>query len=222
VAEERDPVLERVVRELSPLPKVDPVVTARIVALAMGEKAAARGAVPLARRTPRRFSVAAIGAFAAAAAIVGFVARGLLPAAASRDVAGSAPAASAPVASVPVAMAPTSAANDSAEPRLAASTTTSLAALSGDAPHPIQFVLRAPDAHRVALVGDFNGWDAARGGMRETGAAGVWTATVPLRPGRHVYAYVVDDSVWTLDPRAPRATDPDFGVARSVILVGIQ
>ena len=206
MAEERDPILERVVRELSPLPKSDPVVTARIVAAAIGQKAVA-APTALGRATPRRFSFAAIGSFAAAAAIVGFVARGLLPTPSSHPA---------------VASAPVSAANDSTAPSVGATPTTSLAALSADAPHPIQFVLRSPGAHRVALVGDFNGWDAARGTMRETGAPGVWAATVPLRPGRHVYAYVVDDSVWTLDPRAARAADPDFGVARSVILVGIQ
>jgi hypothetical protein len=42
---------------------------------------------------------------------------------------------------------------------------------------------------------------------------------VPIQRGRHIYAFLVD-SVWTVDKRAPVASDPDFGVTGSVILVG--
>ena len=41
-----------------------------------------------------------------------------------------------------------------------------------------------------------------------------------LAPGRHVYAFLVNDSLVTLDPRAPRAEDPDLGTSGSVVLVG--
>jgi 1,4-alpha-glucan branching enzyme len=72
----------------------------------------------------------------------------------------------------------------------------------------------------VALVGDFNGWDASASPLTLTpGAAGVWETSLLLPPGRHEYAFLVDGRVWTLDPRAPQAADDDFGRANSVTMV---
>jgi 1,4-alpha-glucan branching enzyme len=85
---------------------------------------------------------------------------------------------------------------------------------------PTQFVLDAPRAARVALVGAFNGWNAAATPLARVSSSGLWTVTVPLTPGRHTYAFMVDDSAWTLDPRAPAAQDADFGTPSSVVLVG--
>lgn len=82
---------------------------------------------------------------------------------------------------------------------------------------PVQFVLRATGANRVALVGDFNAWGAQPTLLSMH--SGVWEVTVPLHPGRHTYAFLVNDSVWTIDPRAPSEVDRDFGRASSVILV---
>jgi hypothetical protein len=82
-----------------------------------------------------------------------------------------------------------------------------------------QFVLDARTATRVLLVGDFNGWDRTQAQPLQRLEGGVWAATVPLRPGRYTYAYLVDDSLTvTLDPRASTVRD-EFGRASSVILV---
>ena len=75
---------------------------------------------------------------------------------------------------------------------------------------------------KVELVGDFNGWDGSRTTLVRQANTGLWTLTIPLTPGRHVYAFVVNDSVWTLDPRAAKAKDSDFGTEQSVIVVGHQ
>lgn len=86
------------------------------------------------------------------------------------------------------------------------------------APIPTQFVFDGGARH-VTLVGDFNNWDArATPLVREPGST-LWSVTVPIHRGRHVYAFLVD-SVWTIDRRAPVARDADFGVTGSVILVG--
>ncbi len=80
-----------------------------------------------------------------------------------------------------------------------------------------QFVLMAPTATSVALVGDFNAWD-----VRATPLVrrdGVWTVEVGLRPGRHVYSFVVDGREWVPDASAPEAPDDDFGRPSSVIVV---
>ena len=88
-----------------------------------------------------------------------------------------------------------------------------------DAPVPVPFVLRFPGASRVALVGDFNGWNPAATPLSAT-ANGVWTATVSLTPGRHAYGFVVDDTLWVRDPRAELERDADYGRDHSVIVVG--
>lgn len=89
-----------------------------------------------------------------------------------------------------------------------------------DAPQSVQFVLVAPDARKVAVVGDFNGWDASHVGYQaEHRGGGVWAVTAALPVGHHRYSFVVDDSVWVADPIAPRSVDSDFGVTNSAIVV---
>ena len=84
----------------------------------------------------------------------------------------------------------------------------------------VPFVLYAPGAHSVALVGDFNGWDTGATLLRRTSAAGAWVVTVPLPPGRYRYAFLIDGTRWLADPGAPRAPDDDFGTPNSVLTVG--
>jgi hypothetical protein len=86
----------------------------------------------------------------------------------------------------------------------------------------VRFVLAAPGAADVALVGDFNGWDAAATRLQPVGSGGVWTVEVPLTPGRHEYAFVVDGHEWRPDPAAPRAVTEDYGSPNSVITVEAQ
>jgi len=83
----------------------------------------------------------------------------------------------------------------------------------------VQFVLSAPKASQVTVVGDFNQWDPAATPMvrREGGA---WTAAIPVAPGRHVYAFIVDGDRWVADPAAPMAPEDGFGIRNSVIVVG--
>lgn len=87
---------------------------------------------------------------------------------------------------------------------------------------PTQFWFDAPNANRVAIVGDFNGWDRseATAALRNPGRDGVWEVTLLLPPGRYTYAFLVNDSLLVADPRMPREPDdPDFGRPRSAILV---
>jgi hypothetical protein len=85
----------------------------------------------------------------------------------------------------------------------------------------IQFTLVAPDAKKVAVVGDFNAWNPAHAAYqaRHTGG-GVWTVTAPVPLGHHRYSFVVDDSLWVADPMAPRSNDNDFGLPKSAMVVG--
>lgn len=83
----------------------------------------------------------------------------------------------------------------------------------------VQFVVVAPGAEHVSLVGDFNDWDARLTPMRADRDGRLWTVTVPLTPGRHRYAFLVNGARWVADPSAPRAPD-DFGAPSSVVTVG--
>jgi hypothetical protein len=86
----------------------------------------------------------------------------------------------------------------------------------GRQPVLTQFMLVAPDAQQVALAGDFTEW-APSHPMTRSGP-GVWTVVVPLEPGIHNYAFVVDGEQWTPDPNAP-AVDDGFGGLNSRLAV---
>ena len=87
-------------------------------------------------------------------------------------------------------------------------------------PAVAQFVIVARGASTVSLVGDFNDWDLRATPMRRSDAAGVWSVTVPLAPGRYRYAFLVDGTTWRADPGAPRALEDDFDRPNSVVTVG--
>ncbi len=83
----------------------------------------------------------------------------------------------------------------------------------------VQFGFVAPHASSVALVGDFNDWDPKATPLRAASTGGVWSVEVPIQPGRHLYAFVVDGTVWRPDPAAPQATGEDFGEPNSALTV---
>lgn len=98
------------------------------------------------------------------------------------------------------------------------------AALTGTVtptPAGLRFELQLPDAAQaVALVGDFNGWSASATPMVRRGPRGEWAAEVPLTPGRHEYAFVVDGRRWVIDPLAPQVPDAGFGPSNAVVVEG--
>ena len=78
------------------------------------------------------------------------------------------------------------------------------------------FHIRADDAKRVCLVGDFNQWrvcDAALVRVEED----LWTISMELPRGRHEYMFVVDGS-WVTDPGAVAYVNDGFG-NRNALLV---
>jgi hypothetical protein len=80
----------------------------------------------------------------------------------------------------------------------------------------VKFVFVNPEASKVTLVGDFNDWDVAKTPMVRSATGGLWTVTLPLKAGRHLYAFVVDGSTWSNDPGAPVAPDDGFGHTNSI------
>ncbi|CAB3627988.1 1,4-alpha-glucan branching protein GlgB [Achromobacter pestifer] len=70
----------------------------------------------------------------------------------------------------------------------------------------------APNARRVAVVGDFNSWDGRRHGMRLRHAAGVWEIFIPDVTAGARYKFAVTgatgQTVLKADPMARRAETP--------------
>lgn len=85
---------------------------------------------------------------------------------------------------------------------------------------PVQFVLVAPQAKTVQVLGDFNDWNPQHAEFAaENRGGGVWSLTAPIPPGHHRYGFLVDDSLWVPDPAAPRVADEDFGLPNSALVV---
>jgi len=93
------------------------------------------------------------------------------------------------------------------------------AAQARDTVQLVRFVFVDSGAASVALVGDFNEWTRGSTQLKRSGAPGVWTVSVPLTPGRHEYAFIVNGSRWVADPLAVKSSD-DFGTESSVIRIG--
>ena len=247
INEEGDEMIGRIVDELKTLPPVPADATARVLARVdaarRGEGPSAHGSLddddviffptsteemrasrnagsdavraltsPGTSRRPGRFNrrfiislPAAIG-YALAATLAGFLIRGALPRHSPERTVAQTP--NAPVAE-------TLGARTMLVP--AAASTRALQ----EAPLKVQFVLDAPRASSVTVVGDFNAWDGSKTPLERDPTTGVWSALVDVHPGRHVYAFLVDGTRWTLDPNAPRTKDLDYGTEQSVLMVGM-
>jgi hypothetical protein len=195
---ERDPVVRRAIDELQKMPAADAAAIRRVVAAAAAARLTPADGEPVlgeSRRPPMR--IWTIAGIAAAAAFAGF-----MVSSARRDASPTAQVQSANAVTAPSGLTPI--ANDAAEVRAI----------------PQQFVFYNGKARRVSLVGDFNKWDPSKAPMSREAGSGLWSITLPVLPGRHMYGYMVDDSVFVLDPRAPKARDRDLGVDGSVIIVG--
>jgi hypothetical protein len=198
VTDERDPFIERLASELRRPGPPDDAARARIMQAVRAEGPVAAAPFAGARRAmrwlraPRTVRISPLAGIAAAAAVtaLAFLGRAVPPA------------------------------GKNGAPALRAASEPAGERLASRASAAVQFVLVAPGASHVALVGDFNAWDARATALRQDRATGVWTAEVRLPPGRHVYAFVVDDRTWMADPTAPRAPGDDFGSPNSVIMVG--
>lgn len=81
----------------------------------------------------------------------------------------------------------------------------------------VRFVLRAPGARSVSVVGDFNGWSAQTHRLQDEDHDGVWTLTIGLKPGVYQYNLLVDGTRWVSDPAADGRRSDGFGGFNSVL-----
>jgi hypothetical protein len=91
-------------------------------------------------------------------------------------------------------------------------------AATHDTVQVVRFVFADSSARSVSVVGDFNGWARDKTPLHATARAGVWSVSVPLTPGRHEYAFIVNGRRWVADPLSPGNRD-EFGTESSVLML---
>ncbi len=82
----------------------------------------------------------------------------------------------------------------------------------------VQFDFHAPEAKKVSLAGDFNGWDVAAVMMKKKNGE-TWTADISLEPGRYEYRFY-SDGAWCDDSNASDRVENPFGTHNCVRVVG--
>ena len=83
----------------------------------------------------------------------------------------------------------------------------------------VRLVIMQPGAKTVQVAGDFNGWNPAHTSLEQI-SDGAWAVTIPLKPGRYAYMFVVDGQRWMVDPFAAEQKDDGFGSRNAVLDVG--
>lgn len=81
----------------------------------------------------------------------------------------------------------------------------------------IEFSLKAPEAKKVYLAGEFNDWSPTATPMKK-GKDGIWRVTLKLKTGKYEYKFVVDQ-VWMEDPVNPDKVPDPYGGYNSVLTV---
>ena len=190
--DERDELIERAAATLRRRQPHDPRAVSRILATVEGRPRHWWRAVTW---PSAPFSLAATASLAAAALLLGFLTRQATERPAQERQLAALPGAR-PLSLVPVSRVA------GASPRI-----------------PVQFTLRDVRAAQVALVGDFNDWSSSATPLERGAVDGTWSVTLPVTPGRHVYAFLIDGKTWMTDPRAQTARDLDFGRENSVLIV---
>jgi len=76
--------------------------------------------------------------------------------------------------------------------------------------------LLAPDAGQVRVAGDFNDWQPDEAAHLDPDGNGIWSAVLPLEPGRYQYRFIVDGQ-WMEDPHNPHTVDTPYGVKNSIV-----
>jgi hypothetical protein len=78
-----------------------------------------------------------------------------------------------------------------------------------------RLAIRAPDASRVEVAGDWNGWTLVSAARAPNG---VWYADLPLAAGEYRYAFLVDGTEWRV-PQGVVAVDDGFGGKAAFVTV---
>ena len=193
MSELRDPFIDQIAAELKRPVRLDPRFDDRVM-----EALNAPDVIPLhpARQAGKpgtrrpwlvrswTLRVSPIGAFAAAAALVGVIAFGAWQLG--------------PIDQVQVA-----------SEQVAGGSLTPVSN-TGEAPLVVQqFTYYHKGLQSISLVGEFNDWDADSTTLTEV-SPGVWTVSLRLRPGVYEYQFILNGKQRVTDPTMPQ-TSSDFG-----------
>ena len=81
----------------------------------------------------------------------------------------------------------------------------------------ILFSIDDPQAHEVAVAGDFNTWDRASHPMKKDGN-GQWQKVMMLPPGQYEYKFIVDGQ-WRIDTNNPNRCPNCYGTFNNILHV---
>lgn len=73
-------------------------------------------------------------------------------------------------------------------------------------------------AGTLSVLGDFNGWDAASGLMKQR-KDGTWAKTIRLAPGAYRFRYLASDGAWYNDPDADGYEPSGHGEDNCILVV---
>lgn len=84
----------------------------------------------------------------------------------------------------------------------------------------VRFVLEAPTASNVSVVGDWNGWQADENHLSDADGDGVWELQIRLRRGNEYrYQFIIDNEKWIPDPRSSFQVEDGFGGFNSILQI---
>lgn len=79
----------------------------------------------------------------------------------------------------------------------------------------VTFSIKQPAAKVIMLAGDFNGWDQKSTPLKK-GNNGLFSLTMPLKPGRYNYKFIIDGN-WTADPNAKETSGAPYNNSVKVV-----
>ena len=84
----------------------------------------------------------------------------------------------------------------------------------------VVFVLEAPDAREVCVVGDWNDWEPDVNRLRDPDGDGIWEIELKLEEGGdYRYQFLVNKELWIPDPKSDLQLDDGFGGVNSILQI---
>lgn len=81
----------------------------------------------------------------------------------------------------------------------------------------VEFSIKNAKAAKVSIVGDFNDWNKDSNPLVKDGDT--WKTKISLKPGKHEYQFVIDNTDWVVDPENSVSLKNKFEGMNSVINV---
>jgi hypothetical protein len=91
-------------------------------------------------------------------------------------------------------------------------------AVPKETPKEVVFLVDAPQARSVYVVGEFNRWQIDPTGVLDKDEKGLWKKQMRLSPGTYQYKFYVDGE-WVVDPYNPFQIVTESGVVNSLVKI---